>query len=136
MKRVVVIVIVIVIVAAAVGVVALIGLGAGGSGTGTQSRPTRVPTPVDPSATAPPRPALAEFYSQKLRWEPCDGEFECATLRVPLDYAAPEAETIDLALLRVPGAAAGQPGGIPRGEPGRAGRAGHPVRRRGRPGLP
>lgn len=55
-----------------------------------------------PDATAGVDPALAPFYGQSLHWESCREEFECATLEVPLDYEAPEADTIELAVLRVP----------------------------------
>jgi len=35
-----------------------------------------------------------------LRWRPCDGGFQCATARVPLDYRHPWGATIRLAVLR------------------------------------
>ena len=35
-----------------------------------------------------------------LVWTPCDGGFECATARVPLDYQRPSGRTIPLALIR------------------------------------
>jgi pimeloyl-ACP methyl ester carboxylesterase len=44
------------------------------------------------AATAPPVPVL--------RWRPCDGGFQCATARVPLDYRRPRGATIRLAVLR------------------------------------
>jgi len=58
---------------------------------------TPEPMPVTPRA-------LARFYDQKVEWQTCaaDDDHECATMRVPLDYAHPDGETIDLALLRVP----------------------------------
>jgi pimeloyl-ACP methyl ester carboxylesterase len=59
------------------------------------------PTPA-PYTTQGVDPALAPFYTQRLQWEPCDEEFECTTVDVPLDYAAPEAEVIELAVLRSP----------------------------------
>ncbi|WP_128379569.1 alpha/beta hydrolase [Streptomyces cavernae] len=49
------------------------------------------------------------FTSQKLDWGGCKaaedgsapgGDWQCATLKVPLDYAKPSGETIDLALIR------------------------------------
>ncbi|MFB9731536.1 alpha/beta hydrolase [Ornithinimicrobium kibberense] len=43
---------------------------------------------------------LAEFYGQELDWSACESSFECATLTVPVDYAEPDADTIELALLR------------------------------------
>lgn len=55
-----------------------------------------------PDVTEPPDPALASYYSQTLDWSACQSGFECATLTVPIDYADPEGETIELALLKVP----------------------------------
>jgi pimeloyl-ACP methyl ester carboxylesterase len=37
-----------------------------------------------------------------LHWRPCDGQFQCATARVPLDYRHPHGRTISLALIRHP----------------------------------
>jgi pimeloyl-ACP methyl ester carboxylesterase len=48
------------------------------------------PAPRAPGA--PPVPVL--------RWHPCDGGFQCATARVPLDYRQPHGATIRLAVLR------------------------------------
>ena len=79
---------------------ALAALGPGGLGSGP-SGPAPTTTPA-PGATRPPDPALGTFYGQSLRWADCRDEFECATLRVPLDYAHPGGETIDLAVLRAP----------------------------------
>jgi pimeloyl-ACP methyl ester carboxylesterase len=72
--------------------------------TSQESTPeTTAPTePADPSVTEPPSPELAEFYSQELEWTDCEGDKECATLTVPIDYRDPGAETIDLALMRAP----------------------------------
>jgi pimeloyl-ACP methyl ester carboxylesterase len=61
------------------------------------------PTPTpEPGSSEPPAADLASFYSQELSWEPCRGDFECATLSVPIDYTDPGGETIDLALLKDP----------------------------------
>ncbi|GAA1914100.1 alpha/beta hydrolase [Nocardioides lentus] len=58
----------------------------------------------DAGATEAPEAALQPFYSQRVDWQPCESDegSECGTLEVPLDYAEPGGETIDLALLRVP----------------------------------
>ncbi|MEX0426340.1 alpha/beta hydrolase [Nocardioides sp. DS6] len=56
----------------------------------------------DPGATVPPNPALARFYAQKLTWTSCRDSFQCATLKVPLDYGSPSGRSIDIALLRDP----------------------------------
>ena len=61
--------------------------------------PTSTPAP---EATAGVDPALAAFYGQSLDWETCREDFECATLEVPLDYEAPDAGTIEVAVLRSP----------------------------------
>lgn len=66
----------------------------------TEPTPTPTPeTPVDSDPVAGVDEALLAYYSQELVWEPCD-DAECATVEVPLDYAEPEGETIELALLR------------------------------------
>ena len=54
----------------------------------------------EPSAPAGSE-GLAEFYEQDLQWGDCP-EGECASLTVPLDWSAPEGETIELAVNRVP----------------------------------
>lgn len=51
-----------------------------------------------PNASTPE--GLESFYSQDLDWEECGSIIECATIEVPLDYADPEGESIDLALNR------------------------------------
>lgn len=43
---------------------------------------------------------LAAPASASLHWSPCDDGFECATAKVPLDYAHPYGRKIDLALIR------------------------------------
>ena len=54
-----------------------------------------------PEVTAAEPNALRPFYEQKATWEEC-GQFECATVEAPLDYDHPDAERIELALLRRP----------------------------------
>ncbi|MDA8369007.1 MAG: alpha/beta hydrolase [Nocardiopsaceae bacterium] len=46
--------------------------------------------------------ALAEFYGQDVEWERCEGEFECGTFEVPLDYADPGGERLEIAVKRLP----------------------------------
>lgn len=57
------------------------------------------------SSTAAARPpagseALASFYGQALAWEKCQAA-QCATLKVPLDYAEPDGDQIEISLLRM-----------------------------------
>lgn len=42
-------------------------------------------------------PGLESFYGQQIAWEAC-GSNQCGTLEVPLDYAAPDGEAIEIAL--------------------------------------
>jgi pimeloyl-ACP methyl ester carboxylesterase len=86
-------------------------------GVGAESQPP------EPGSTDPPTPELAPFYGQELTWEDC-GDDRCASLEVPLDYADPAGETLEIAVLARPagepsqrlGAMVVNPGGP--GEPG------------------
>ncbi|MFJ2018257.1 alpha/beta hydrolase [Streptomyces nodosus] len=64
-----------------------------------------------PGSSAAPPPATSSglpssLTSQKLEWNRCKGpsapggDWRCATLKVPLDWAKPEGETIGLGLIR------------------------------------
>ncbi|MFD7323657.1 alpha/beta hydrolase [Streptomyces sp. NPDC059875] len=59
--------------------------------------------PATATTAAKPDPAaLRSYYGQTLAWRDCGvPSFRCATLRVPLDYANPEAGDIELAVSRV-----------------------------------
>jgi pimeloyl-ACP methyl ester carboxylesterase len=73
------------------------------SGTKDDATPSLAPAPTpEPGASEPPEPDLASFYAQQLTWQSCRGDFECATLKVPIDYQDPGGESIDLALLKDP----------------------------------
>jgi pimeloyl-ACP methyl ester carboxylesterase len=66
------------------------------------------PVPVTPTArmSAAPstdpaqQPRFAAFYGQKPTWTGCDQGFECTTVKVPVDWDAPTAATLDLAVIR------------------------------------
>ena len=45
---------------------------------------------------------LQEFYSQEVTWEECEGDFRCATVTVPMDYADPGAGTVELSTIMAP----------------------------------
>ncbi|WP_231329154.1 alpha/beta hydrolase [Actinomadura graeca] len=53
------------------------------------------------SSTSAPA-GLDTFYNQQLSWKGCGGSFQCATAQVPLDYAKPSGEKLDIALIRLP----------------------------------
>ncbi|GII81524.1 proteinase [Sphaerisporangium rufum] len=66
------------------------------------SDPPAATTPTGEPATAAPSPALAPFYTQKVRWAPCKDGFQCAKIEVPLDYGDPGGERIQIALIKLP----------------------------------
>lgn len=55
----------------------------------------------DPSIAAAAPDELRSFYSQQLSWSRCEGDFQCATVKVPLDYSKPDGDTIELAALKL-----------------------------------
>ncbi len=102
---------------AAVGTALAMGL-AGCSSSTADSQPEDAKS-SQPAANASAPEGLESFYTQELDWEMCGSIIECATVKVPMDYANPEGQSIDLALNRrsVEGAAGnllvnpGGPGG-------------------------
>jgi pimeloyl-ACP methyl ester carboxylesterase len=71
---------------------------AGCSSAGTSAPRTGAPSGSQ-SASAATGP-LATFYDQKLQWTACGGGFDCTKVTVPLDYAAPDGKTVQLAVAR------------------------------------
>ncbi len=57
--------------------------------------------PKDPKA-GEPSGATSSASDGPLIWKACDGSFQCASLKVPLDYDAPDGRQITLALVRRP----------------------------------
>jgi pimeloyl-ACP methyl ester carboxylesterase len=56
--------------------------------------------PVAASAAAPGHRSATAPKVPVLHWRSCDHGFQCATARVPLDYAHPDGATISIAMLR------------------------------------
>ena len=84
---------------------------------------TLVPAATAHAAAAAPAAADAPVVAASpLAWSRC-GALECATLPVPLDDAAPDAGTIDLAVGASAGRQRGAPDRVVGREPGRAGSA-------------
>ncbi|MBA4181733.1 MAG: proteinase [Anaerolinea sp.] len=48
------------------------------------------------------RPESASATAAAITWQSCGGNFQCATLKVPVDYSKPAGATLDLALLKLP----------------------------------
>ncbi|MEU6734515.1 alpha/beta hydrolase [Streptomyces physcomitrii] len=94
--------------ALAAGAAALLIAGCGGSGDDGGDGPS--PDAKGPSESAPGGQALpASLTGQKLDWGRCaadesgrapGGDWECARLRVPRDYAEPEGAQLRIALIR------------------------------------
>jgi pimeloyl-ACP methyl ester carboxylesterase len=83
---------------------ALLAACSGGGGAETEGKPPSAdPHRSSAAASPPPTPAaLRPFYAQRLRWSGCGGEFECATMRAPLDYRNPSRGDVDIAMIRLP----------------------------------
>ncbi|MFF5975334.1 alpha/beta hydrolase [Streptomyces sp. NPDC012769] len=61
--------------------------------------PSRSQSP--PAASGAPSAALATYYAQKVTWRDCGvADFQCGTVRVPLDYAKPGGDEVELAVSR------------------------------------
>lgn len=69
-----------------------------GSGDGTAKNAQGTP---DPSIAAAAPDELRSFYSQQLSWSRCEGDFQCAKVKVPLDYSKPGGDTIEIAALKL-----------------------------------
>ncbi|MCX5445957.1 alpha/beta hydrolase [Streptomyces nigrescens] len=87
------------------------GCSSGSSSPGSEAAPGHrteagVQRPAEAASLAPlpaSTPAsLRPYYDQKLSWRPCSvAGFECATMKAPLDYAKPSADTdLKLAVAR------------------------------------
>jgi hypothetical protein len=62
-----------------------------------------VPDVLVPGMTDPPSGSGASRYTaQRLSWEACGGRVQCATVRAPLDWSAPDGQAITLTVGRLP----------------------------------
>ncbi|MFE7461408.1 alpha/beta hydrolase [Streptomyces sp. NPDC057554] len=66
--------------------------------------------------------ALQRYVKQKPKWKRCEASapaaFQCATIKVPLDYRAPGGKRIDLAISRIKSTAPGKRHGVLLSNPG------------------
>ncbi|AXG80131.1 alpha/beta hydrolase [Streptomyces paludis] len=95
------------------------GSGSGTTGASGQTGTTGAPVRANsPAAAARPSELPGNLVSQRLGWKACPApsasegggpspsplpggtQWECATMKVPLDYAKPRGDTIELALIR------------------------------------
>jgi pimeloyl-ACP methyl ester carboxylesterase len=70
----------------------------GGDGGSKDANPGR----PDPAIAAAAPAALRGFYSQQVNWTPCESDFQCAKIKVPLDYSKPDGESIEIAAIKLP----------------------------------
>ncbi|MFJ9681878.1 alpha/beta hydrolase [Streptomyces sp. NPDC101194] len=81
--------------------------------------PAATPSTASSSAATD---ALNRYVKQKPRWKRCEAtspaEFECATIKVPLDYRVPRGKRIDLAISRIKSTAPGKRHGVLFSNPG------------------
>jgi pimeloyl-ACP methyl ester carboxylesterase len=79
-------------------------------------------TPSTASSSAAKGGALDRYVKQKPRWKRCDAdspaEFQCATIKVPLDYRAPAGKRIELAISRIRSTSPGKRHGVLFSNPG------------------
>jgi pimeloyl-ACP methyl ester carboxylesterase len=61
-----------------------------------------VPSASAPGPTATSGAGASQPTGAGLDWQPCGDAVECATLQVPLDHANPGADSIEIALVRMP----------------------------------
>ncbi|NBO35409.1 MAG: alpha/beta hydrolase [Actinobacteria bacterium] len=67
----------------------------------SNSRDNRSPSPSG-SALVPEGEGLDGYYSQQLEWSGCNGDFECTTFNVPIDYANPANGALQISVIRKP----------------------------------
>ncbi|MGD9955644.1 MAG: alpha/beta hydrolase [Candidatus Nanopelagicales bacterium] len=69
---------------------------------GTTVTPTSTPSGSASASESPTGGGLARFYDQTLQWKKCGGSFLCTDLTVPLDYSAPDGDTLKISVLKLP----------------------------------
>lgn len=58
-------------------------------------------TPPTLLGSSPLPVTIAEYYRQKLDWQPCSARFQCARLLVPVDYRHPAGRRFSLPVVRL-----------------------------------
>ena len=68
--------------------------------TGCGSTNATAPSPPVTQSNSTTTPDLDVFYNQELEWRNC-GNADCTTFEVPLDYADPQGDRVELAMTKV-----------------------------------
>jgi pimeloyl-ACP methyl ester carboxylesterase len=76
--------------------------GNGGNGGAKDANPAQ----PDPAIAAAAPAELRSFYSQQVDWTPCENDFQCAKVKVPLDYSKPDGQSVEIAVIKLPTKAA------------------------------
>lgn len=76
----------------------ILAAGCARSGSPAARPPTTHPRPPTPTTGTP----TTQPPVTPIAWSPCDGDLQCGTLVVPLDYADPAGPTIPIAVARHP----------------------------------
>jgi pimeloyl-ACP methyl ester carboxylesterase len=63
---------------------------------------TAGPASAQPAQAADATPGMSAYYGQRLAWTPCKDGFQCAKLKVPLDYRKPAGRKIEIAMIKLP----------------------------------
>jgi pimeloyl-ACP methyl ester carboxylesterase len=90
--------------AAAVGIAVLVSACTAGSPAASRPAPAASSTPAGAAPAGPPPVSIAGYYAQRLSWQPCDKDFECARLYVPFDYGRPAGPRFSLPVVKLPAA--------------------------------
>lgn len=69
---------------------------------GAPATPDGKPFTADPDIIGSIPDNLREFYTQQVEWKSCENSYQCATIKVPLDYANPGDRSISLELIKSP----------------------------------
>lgn len=56
----------------------------------------------DPSVVADAPDNLKSFYTQQLTWTGCEKNMQCTKVKVPVDYANPQGDSLELAAVKLP----------------------------------
>ncbi|AJT42593.1 alpha/beta hydrolase [Psychromicrobium lacuslunae] len=66
------------------------------------SAPNAEQVSQDPAVVEGTPAELKEFYTQKVSWTSCERNMRCAKVKVPMDYAKPQGQSIELAVVKLP----------------------------------
>ncbi len=66
-----------------------------------RQRGQRAPSTPNPEIASAAPAELRSYYTQQVDWTACEADFECAKIKVPLDYSKPDGDSIEIAALKL-----------------------------------